>query len=39
MMDDTNVNQVPVIENKAIVGMLSREQVLHYLRTRAELGV
>jgi hypothetical protein len=33
------VNQVPVVENKEMVGMLSREQVLHYLRARAELGM
>ncbi|MBN1219979.1 MAG: site-2 protease family protein [Anaerolineae bacterium] len=39
MMDDANVNQVPVVENKKIVGMLSREQVLHYLRARTELGI
>jgi Zn-dependent protease len=38
-MDDANVNQVPVVENKEMVGMLAREQVLHYLRARAELGM
>jgi len=38
-MDDAGVNQVPVVENDQVVGMLSREQVLHYIRTRAELGV
>jgi len=38
-MDDANINQVPVIAGDELVGMLSREQVLRYLRTRAELGV
>lgn len=38
-MDDANVAQVPVVERDQIVGMLSREQVLHYIRARAELGI
>jgi CBS domain-containing protein len=39
MMDSANVNQVPVVEEGSVVGTLSREQVLHYIRLRAELGV
>jgi CBS domain-containing protein len=38
-MDDAEVAQVPVVEHGELVGMLGREQVLHYIRTRAELGV
>jgi Zn-dependent protease len=38
-MDDANVAQVPVVSGDELVGMLSREQVVHYLRTRAELGI
>jgi Zn-dependent protease/CBS domain-containing protein len=38
-MDDANVNQVPVIDNDELVGMLSRDQMLHYSRARAELGI
>ena len=39
-MDDANVNQVPVLsDGEELVGMLSREQVVHYLRTRSELGI
>ncbi|MCS6806187.1 MAG: site-2 protease family protein [Acidobacteriota bacterium] len=38
-MDDANVAQVPVVEDDQIVGVLSREHVLHYIRTRAELGI
>lgn len=39
MMDNADVAQVPVVEDGEIVGTLSREQVLHYVRLRAELGV
>lgn len=39
MMDSANVNQLPVVEGDTIIGMLSREHMLHYLRTRAELGM
>jgi Zn-dependent protease/CBS domain-containing protein len=39
IMDDANVAQVPVVEGDQIAGMLSREQVLRYLRARAELGI
>jgi len=38
-MDDANVNQVPVVEGDRIIGVLSRERVLHYIRTRTELGM
>jgi predicted transcriptional regulator len=38
-MDDANVAQVPVMEGHQVVGLLSREQVLHYIRVRAELGM
>mgnify|MGYP000113342528 CR=1 FL=1 len=38
-MDDANVNQVPVLMGEELVGMLSREQVLRYIRTRSELGI
>ncbi len=39
MMDDANVNQVPVIENGELIGMLSREHMIRYSRARAELGI
>lgn len=38
-MDDAGVNQVPVLLGDKLLGMLSRGQVLHYLRIRAELGM
>ncbi len=38
-MDEANVNQVPVIDKGELIGMLSREQMIHYARARAELGI
>jgi Zn-dependent protease len=38
-MDNADVAQVPVLNNGELVGILSRDHVVHYLRTRAELGV
>jgi predicted transcriptional regulator len=38
IMEDAKVAQMPVVEGDQIAGMLSWEQVLRYLRTRAELG-
>ncbi len=39
MMDSANVNQLPVVAEGNVLGTLSREQVLRYIRLRAELGV
>jgi len=38
-MDRDGVNQLPVMEDGQIQGMLSREDVVSYLRTLHELGV
>jgi len=38
-MDNAKINQLPVLIGEELVGMLSREQIVHYLRTRTELGV
>jgi Zn-dependent protease len=38
-MDDADVAQMPVLEAGRLVGMIGREQILHYVRVRAELGV
>jgi Zn-dependent protease len=38
-MDDASVAQMPVVDGGRLVGLLTREQVLHYVRARAELGV
>jgi len=38
-MDDDDVAQLPVIADGKLLGMIGREEILHYVRTRAELGV
>jgi Zn-dependent protease/CBS domain-containing protein len=38
-MDDANVAQMPVVAGGELVGMIGREQILHYVRVRGELGV
>lgn len=38
-MDDAQVNQVPVMVGSQLLGTLTREQILRYVRTRAELGM
>ena len=37
-MDDAGVAQLPVVSGGALLGMVSREQLVHYVRARAELG-
>ena len=39
MMDDANVAQIPVVQENRLVGTLYRDQILHYLRLRTELGI
>jgi len=38
-MTADGVNQLPVMENRRLVGLLARDNVLSFIRTRAELGV
>jgi predicted transcriptional regulator len=38
-MDEEDVNQVPVIEKGHLLGVIARDNLLHYLRLRGELGV
>ena len=37
VMDDARVGQLPVVDGGRPVGLLTREEILHYLRLRAEL--
>lgn len=37
-METENVNQMPVVENAHLIGILTREHLLRVLRTRLELG-
>ncbi len=38
-MDEADINQVPVMEKETLLGVITREHLLHYLRARSELGV
>ena len=38
-MDDATIAQSPVLKEGRIAGVLSRDQVLHYMRLRTELSV
>lgn len=38
-MDLTKTGLVPVVESGRVEGMLTREQIVHYLKTRQELGL
>ncbi len=39
IMNEANVAQVPVVEQGQLLGVLSRERVLHYLNLRLQLGI
>lgn len=39
LMDREDLNQLPVMENGQVIGMVSRDNVLRFIRTRAELGM
>jgi Zn-dependent protease len=38
-MEDARLLQMPVMARGEVVGLLSREDILHYVQTRAKLGV
>ncbi len=38
-MDEADVNQVPVVEDDHLLGMITRENLLRYIRVRSELGI
>jgi Zn-dependent protease/CBS domain-containing protein len=38
-LDDTHVAQLPVVEGDRLVGLVDREHIVHYIRSRGELGV
>lgn len=39
LLTEEDVNQLPVVENNRIIGMVGRDNLLSFVRTRAELGV
>jgi len=38
-MDESDVNQVPVVDGGRLLGLITRESLLHDIRLRAELAV
>ena len=38
-MDEAGVDQVPLVDGHRLVGTVSRERLLRYIRTRTELRV
>jgi len=38
-MDEADVNQVPVTDNGHLLGVITREHLVHYMRLRSELGI
>jgi CBS domain-containing protein len=39
LMAGRDVNQLPVVQNDALVGIVSRDAIVHYLEIRRSLGV
>ncbi len=39
LMAGRDVNQLPVVQNDALVGIVSRDAIVHYLEVRRSLGV
>ncbi len=39
LMDEGDVNQLPVVEGSKVIGMVARDGLLHFLRVRTELGI
>jgi len=39
LLTTEDINQLPVIENNNIVGMIARDNLLSFIRTRSELGM
>jgi Zn-dependent protease len=38
-MDEADVNQVPVMDNGHLLGVITREHLLRYMRLRSDLGI
>jgi Zn-dependent protease/CBS domain-containing protein len=39
LMDDNQIGQLPVLDGGRLIGLLTREEIIHFLRLRAEIGV
>jgi CBS domain-containing protein len=38
-MTQEDINQLPVVTDESLVGMLARDKILAFIQTRAELGI
>lgn len=38
-MDEADVNQMPVLDQGQLVGIITRQHLIRYIRTRSELGI
>ena len=38
-MDQEDINQLPVIDNGNLIGIVTRENLIRFIRTRSELGI
>ena len=38
-MDENNINQIPVVSEGRVIGLIIRDNLIRFLRARAELGV
>jgi len=38
-MDENDINQMPVASEGRVIGLISRDSLIRFLRTRSELGV
>ena len=38
-MEESNISQVPVVQYNRPIGLISKDQVLHYLQLRTQLGI
>ncbi|MCL0094462.1 site-2 protease family protein [Dehalococcoidales bacterium] len=38
-MDENDINQMPVVSEGKVIGLIARDNLIRFLRTRAELGV
>jgi CBS domain-containing protein len=39
ILTETNINQVPVVQDDRIIGMVSRETLLNFVHVRSRLGL
>jgi len=39
LLTEEDVNQLPVIENNKVIGIVGRDRLLNFINTRAELGM